>query len=134
MITPEDLAKSGSEDGEQAAVFQWAALHRSTYPQLKWMHSIPNGGSRHIAEAGKMVATGLRKGVLDIFLPWPMMGWYHGLYIEMKVEKHRNSENGGLTKEQVYFKAYADNVGYKTVVCYSWRDATKAIIDYLELK
>lgn len=133
MITPEDLAKSGSEDGEQAAVFCWAALNRPTYPQLKWMHAIPNGGSRHIVEANKMVGTGTRSGILDFFLPWPVK-IYHGLYIEMKVEKHRNKEDGGLTKQQVYFKAYADNVGYKTAVCYSWQEARDAIIEYLELK
>lgn len=143
MITPEDLAKTGSEDGHQAAVMCWAALNRPTYPQLKWLHAIPNGGSRHIVEAMKMVGTGTRSGILDLFLPWPSLkpndsrtihSFYHGLYIEMKVEKHRDKEDGGLTKQQVYFKAYADNVGYKTAVCYSWQEARDEIISYLELK
>lgn len=137
VVTPEQLAASGSEDGEQAAIFCWAASMCGQYPQLKWMHAIPNGGSRHVAEATKIVAGGLRKGVLDIFLPVWKIGdrkvWY-GLYIEMKTEKRRKEKNGGLTDEQIEFIEYAEDAGYCCKVCYSWIEARDAILAYLEGK
>lgn len=135
-VTPEQLASSGSEDGNQAALFCWAADMCGQYPQLKWMHSIPNGGSRHIAEATKMVAAGLRSGVWDIFLPhWGLTMTrtyrYFGLYIEMKEESKRTKKNGGLTDEQVEFGDYAKSVGYHCAVCYSWIEAREVILKYL---
>jgi hypothetical protein len=138
LITPEDLAKSGSEDGEQAALFAWAAQNLEWYPQLKWLHAIPNGGDRHVATAAKMVATGLRSGIWDIFLPLPIQTeWakqYAGLYIEMKHKKYKTHRNGGLTAEQVEFRDYAFSVGYFTAVCYSWEEAKDILIRYIEFK
>lgn len=138
VVTPEQLAMSGSEDGLQAAVFCWAAMNVGKWPELKWLHAIPNGGQRHIAEATKMVATGLRSGVLDIFLPLPIQThWakqYAGLYIEMKTEKRRNQKNGGLSDEQIEFIDYAERVGYYYKVCYSWEEARDVLIAYLSYK
>lgn len=139
-VTPQQLAASGSEDGSQMAVFAWAASMCGQYPQLKWLHAVPNGGSRHVAEATKMVAAGLRKGVLDIFLPWPIAfttdikDCYAGLYIEMKTEKRRKEKNGGLTDEQIEFITYAENAGYYCKVCYNWQEARDTILKYLEGK
>ena len=137
-ITPEQLAASGSEDGHQMAVFCWAADNCGQYPALKWLHAIPNGGSRHIVEAGKMVAAGLRSGVWDIFLPCPIQTeWavqYAGLYIEMKEPKRRKHKNGGLSDDQVEFGGYARVAGYYTAVCYTWEEARDILIKYLELK
>lgn len=138
MITPEQIATSGSEDAEQAAFFQWCALNIKQYPQLKWCHAIPNGGSRHIKEAMKLVATGVKSGVWDVFLPYPykypysMVSCYHGLYIEMKRNSRQKEKNGGLSDEQLAFGEYARSVGYKCVVCYGWQEAVKAIMEYLE--
>lgn len=135
-ITPEALAKSGSEDGHQAALFCWAAANLTSYPDLEWLHSIPNGGSRHIAEATKLIATGLRSGVWDIFLPCPVQTeWakmYAGCYIEMKIEKHRTKKNGGLSDEQVKFGKYAEMRNYYIKVCYNWMEARDCLINYLE--
>lgn len=136
-VTPEQLAASGSEDGHQMALMCWAAMNVGKYPPLKWLHAIPNGGQRHIAEATKLVATGTRSGVLDTFLPWPMTygkgKWErHGLYIEMKKPKHRNSRDGGYTKEQLEFIAYASGAGYYCKVCYTWEEARDTLISYLE--
>lgn len=141
-ITPEQLAARGSEDGEQAALFCQAALHFKRYPQLEWIHSIPNGGFRKITEAARLKATGVRAGVFDIFLPCPMLKpfhvkfdgfemWYHGLYIEMKKAEYRTRKNGGLSDDQIKFMTYATVAGYKCVVCYSWQEAWEAIVNYL---
>lgn len=137
LITPEQLAASGSEDGHQMALFCWAALNVAKYPALKWLHSIPNGGQRHIAEATKMVAAGLRGGVLDTFLPVWKIGdrrVYHGCYIEMKREKHRNHKNGGCSEDQIEFMLYCGAAGYYCKVCYNWMEARDTLIAYLEGK
>jgi len=131
VITPEDLAKTGTEDGHQAALFCWCAMSVDKYPQLKWIFAIPNGGSRHIAEAVKFVGTGTRAGVPDIFLPYAIQhdyepALYHGLFIEMKVGKNKTS------KEQNEYIEHLMEANYRCVVCYSWIEAKNAIIDYLE--
>ena len=36
-----------SEDTEQINVMEWARWNVSKYPELKWLHHIPNGGSRN---------------------------------------------------------------------------------------
>jgi len=138
-VTPEDLAKSGSEDGNQAALFCWAATVTSQYPQLKWLFAIPNGGSRHIAEATKMVATGLRRGVPDVFLPEPYFDCeddvrYHGCFIEMKIEKRRKQKNGGLEDDQIEWIEALQKAGYYCKVCYNWIEAKETLIAYLEGK
>jgi len=137
-ITPEQLASSGSEDGEQMALFCWSADNVILYPELKWLHAIPNGGSRNIIEAGKMVAAGLRSGVWDTFLPLPIQTeWakqYAGLYVEMKREKYRNAKDGGLTKEQIEFGEYANRMGYYCKICYNWIEAKEIIIRYINLQ
>lgn len=137
-VTPEQLASSGTEDGHQMAIFAWAASICGRYPQLKWLHAIPNGGSRNIAEATKMVAAGLRKGVPDIFLPDPygLVGLpsYHGLYIELKIEKRRKEKNGGCSQEQLDYLDYLTSAGYCCKVCYGWIEARDVLINYLEGK
>lgn len=138
-ITPEDLAKSGSEDGNQAALFCWAAANIVQYPQLKYLFAIPNGGSRHIAEATKMVATGLRKGVPDIFLPsegftLTQNNRYFGCFIEMKTEKRRKHKNGGLEDDQIEWIEALQKAGYCCKVCYNWIEARDTLIAYLEGK
>ena len=148
IIQPEDLV-TGSEDGEQMAVFCWSANNCGQYPMLKWLHAIPNGGSRHIAEATNMVAGGLRKGVPDICLPWPITSQklylngfgdgynykiYHGLYIELKIGKRRKEKNGGCSEEQLEWLDYLKLAGYYCDVCYGWEDARDTLIAYLEGK
>lgn len=149
-VTPESLTKSGSEDGEQAALFCWAALNVGKYPALKWLYAIPNGGFRHIAEAAKFVATGTRAGIPDICLPCPNyicnipsqdnptgrtnIIRYAGCYIELKKESRRNTKNGGCTQEQLNYLTYLTSAGYFATVCYSWIEAKDVILNYLDGK
>lgn len=128
MITPEQITGT-DEKAEQTRLFCWAANNLKRYPQLKWLHAIPNANSQ------RQVAEGVRAGVSDVFLPWPTGdehgNFISGLYIEMKLEKRRKEKNGGCSDEQVKFINYANNVGYKAVVCYSWQEAAKIIEEYL---
>ena len=75
-----------SEDAEQEAVIEWKTLMLPQFPELKYLHHCPNGGSRHPAEAVKMKKMGVVPGVSDLHLPVARHG-YHGLWIEMKRQK-----------------------------------------------
>jgi hypothetical protein len=100
MMTPAELAKSGSEHGEQRALFAWvlvaeqygfnvawdwaagmgleAAKSSRTNEQpvheLKWFHAIPNGGLRDKRTAAMLKAEGVKRGIPDTFLPVPLWG------------------------------------------------------------
>lgn len=127
MITPEQIAAGGTETSHQQALFAWAALQRATYPQLKWLHAIPNANSHH------QVAEGVRGGVPDICLPWPVKP-FHGLYIELKLPSRRKHKNGGASDVQLEWLAYLSYEGYMTHLCYGWEHARDAILDYIGRK
>lgn len=131
MISPEQLL-NGSEDGEQSAIFCWAAISVGKYPQLRWLHHVPNGGQRNKREGANLKKQGVKRGISDIVLPFPTK--YAGLYIELKTEKRRKEKNGGCSTEQLEFIDYANKVGYKAIVCYGWIEAKEAIEDYLKVE
>ena len=123
--TPEQLARSGTEAAHQTALFCWAALNQETYPELKLMFHIPNGGTRDRVEAGHLKAQGVKSGVPDICLPFAVYP-YHALWIELKVGKNKLSDNQDAFCEQLKYRNYA------IVVCYSWFEAMNVIISYLK--
>lgn len=140
MIRPEDIAKDNDETSHQIALFTWSGQNQSLYPQLKWLHAIPNANSH------KMVAEGCRAGIADLMLPFPRwvnhlpsednptgryLMYCAGLYIELKIKKRRNHKNGGCSEDQINFIKYANEVGYKAVMCYSWIEARDEILRYL---
>ncbi|AMW36181.1 nuclease [Xanthomonas phage XAJ2] len=154
-MTPAKLAKSGTEHGEQVAVFAYAAIARlhgfdvadawaaeatnleevkrvasHELPELKWLHAIPNGGSRGDDEktrairGGQMKAEGVRTGVSDI--SWPVCrGSYSGLYIEMKKVK-----GGTVSPEQKEFIAFVQSQGFAAGVCHGWQEAVNILKMY----
>ncbi len=99
-MTPDTLAKSGTEHSQQRALFAWANMaakfgfeaawddrsytvkgwasndsHFVTsypVPALERLYAIPNGGYRDKITAGKLKAEGVKRGVPDICLPLPM--------------------------------------------------------------
>ena len=126
MITPEQLAASGSEDGEQLALFQWIAL--SGHKELRWLHHSPNGGSRNKREGAKFKAMGVKRGFPDLTLPLPCRQ-YAGLFIELKKVK------GGVTSnEQVDWIMYLNSAGYYATVCKGWLEAKSCLEWYLKLE
>jgi len=122
QITPETLAASGTEHGHQAALFCWAASEPGT--QLKFMFAIPNGGERAPVTASRLKAEGVKSGVLDIFLPYPIRP-HHGLFIEMKIKPKKPTDN------QIKFARQMRMQGYKTALCYTWEEGREAIRRYL---
>ena len=66
-----------SEAKHQENIFYWAALNEKAYPELKWLHSIPNAPKlghtldkkTRVIRGAQMNREGRKKGVSDIFLP-----------------------------------------------------------------
>lgn len=115
-----------SEDTEQISVMQWAEWNRNRYPELKWLHHVPNGGSRNKQEAVKLKQMGVKSGVADLCLPYPR-GIYCGLYIEMKYGDGRQQDS------QKEFLADMAAAGHYVATCYSAEEATAVIREYLSL-
>lgn len=114
------------EDTEQIKVIYWAERNKHVYPELRWLHHIPNGGTRDSAEAIKLKNMGVKRGVSDLCLPFPH-GRYHGLYIEMKYGKNR------LTKEQSQFLCDMCDSKHCVAVCYDAQSAAALIEKYMNL-
>ena len=57
------LAWQPSEEGEQAAVFEWVTLMRYQFPELDLLYHCPNGADRHPAVAAKLKRQGVASGV-----------------------------------------------------------------------
>lgn len=76
----------------------------------KLLFAVPNGGHRHISEAKRLKAEGVRPGVADLMLSIPGKN-NHGLYIEMKTSK------GKMSDEQKEFARAVIKQGYRYVVC-----------------
>lgn len=117
-----------TETQEQATLFKWAAQPsvRKEYPDLKYLFHVPNERKDKM-EAIVLKSIGVKKGVPDLFLPVPC-GSFHGLWIEMKAEKGRASE------EQKWWLKEMIDQGYAAVVCYGWKNARDELIWYLNLK
>ena len=152
-MTPDDLAKAGTEHAHQRALFAWAAMAErfgfaaanadccyvsrvfadtftagrcEPQPALKRLHAIPNGGQRHKAVAGKLKAEGVKRGVPDVSLPvptWP----FNGFYLEMKKPGELNS----TSPEQKDWIRELRQLGYCVLVRDNWRAAAAAIQAYL---
>jgi hypothetical protein len=78
-----------TEHQDQSALIEWCQLNRVT----RRIFAVPNGGGRSKAEAGRLKAEGVRRGVPDLMLP-VAAGGAHGLFLEMK------AHSGRLSKEQ----------------------------------
>lgn len=115
-----------SEDTEQINVISWAECNTQDYPELKWLHHIPNGGSRSKGEAIKLKQMGVKSGVSDLCLPYPK-GMYCGLYIEMKYDHGRHQPS-----QKEFLKDMAA-AGHYVATCYTAQDAIEVIRKYCGL-
>lgn len=115
-----------NESQHQRAVITWARLMQGTMPELKYLYAIPNGGYQATARSvARLKAEGLKPGVSDLHLPVPRKG-YHGLWIEMKAEK------GKLSDEQKHWLDSMVFLGHAAYVCRSWAEARDLITLYLK--
>ncbi len=121
------MPKHAHEDVEQGYLFQWAARQECILPELWLLHHIPNEGKRSLAAGAKQKRQGLKAGVPDLCLPVPK-GHFHGLYIELKVNKNKTTDD-----QDKWLKRLGEQ-GYCTHICYGWEEAAKVIENYLKLK
>ena len=115
-----------SEDTEQISVIEWAKWHKNTYPELKWLYHVPNGGSRNKQEAVKLKQMGVKAGVSDLCLPYPK-GIYCGLFIEMK---YGNNKQQDTQKEFLHDMVQA---GHFVATCYSAEEAISVLEEYCSM-
>ncbi len=80
-------------------------------------------------EAKSLKAQGVKSGVSDYFLAYPLAG-YHGLWIELKrVAKARSV----VSEAQRIWLGSMKSLGYKAMVAYGAQDASDKINEYLGL-
>jgi hypothetical protein len=117
----------GSEHNEQCAVISWWFKNHQRYNAHTFeLFAIPNGGKRIGFSGVKLKAEGVRPGVPDLCLVIPS-GTKHGLFIEMKHDKNKPSE------EQKEFITRAGSRGYATAVCWTAEEAVAVIEGYLNV-
>ena len=132
MITPDQIAGSGSEHGEQSALFAYAAIQARTHPLWALLFAIPNGGKRDKVTASRLKAEGVKSGVPDICLPVARAG-YHSLYIELKRigDKEQDRKPGIASTAQDRWISNLKNQQHCAVVCYGWHEAAAVVEWYL---
>lgn len=158
-MRPAEIAKPNTESAHQKAFFQYCAVaenfgfEQADYfckvgfvdknksepiEALKWIHHIPNGGSRgsdsksRAIRGARLKAEGVKPGVHDIFWPYPC-GQYAGLYIEMKAPKEKpkkSTSKGGMSDKQIEFAFFVQNNHFCTKTCYTWLEAVDALKNY----
>mgnify|MGYP000954114703 FL=1 len=117
------------ESAYQTQVVEWSRwafkANPARYPHLEMLHCSLNGVKLSGTQAKIAKGQGMLSGVPDLFLPVPKNG-FHGLFIEMK------SEKGRVTENQHWFLTNAESLSYKTVICYSAKEAISAIQAYYD--
>lgn len=161
-ITPDYLAKSGSEHSHQRALFAWNAQahrhgiwfadHAEAYgdrawrdvweircegePRLKWLHAVHNQGHGDAIRGAKAKAEGVKAGVADLFLPVPGVviegGFFVKQYHGLYIELKR-LDKSKTSSEQLEFKRDVEDRDYRHVIAKGWREARSALLTYLGL-
>lgn len=120
-----DASPVPTESAEQQALFQWAEVMSTRWPELKLLYHIPNEGKRSRKTGARLKAEGLRTGVPDICLP-VARGTNHGLYIELKRVK-----GSRVTPDQIRWIDELLAQGYAAAVCRGCDEAISMITAYL---
>ena len=104
---------------EQIGFYEWFSRK---FPDILCFH-IPNGGWRDINTAKKLKASGVVKGIPDLFIPSLK------IFVEMKRVK-----GGVVSPEQKKMMEYLTRVGYTCMICYGATDASRQILAFLKEK
>lgn len=121
---PVTAVTGSTEHDEQVAVIAWARASEVTYPELRLLHSTPNGGYRHPATAAAMKAEGQLAGWPDLELNVARHG-KHALFIEMK------KKGGKASPEQIRVIELLREYGNMAVICVGAEDAINTLRHYL---
>jgi|SaaInlStandDraft_3_1057020.scaffolds.fasta_scaffold14153_3 hypothetical protein len=125
-LTPLKTRKKSQdlEHLEQVKLIRWVNLQADE--KVKMIYAIPNGGHRSKSQGAKLKAEGVTAGIPDLHLPIPSKG-YGSLYIEMKYGSNKLSK---IQKDKIEMLR---NYGNLCMVCYSFEEAKKTILEYLGL-
>nr|WP_281377077.1 VRR-NUC domain-containing protein [Deinobacterium chartae] len=121
---PPRIEEHWDEHQHQVKLISWCDQNTDLYPDLALIFAIPSGENRHVLNAIRLKAQGVRPGVPDLCLPVPS-GPYHGLYIELK------ALGGRASKDQSAWIRRLSAAGYRAAVCKGWRAARDVILEYL---
>lgn len=111
-----------TESQLQQNCIRWFRLQYPKYGRL--LFAVPNGHKRNIVTAVKLKKEGVVAGVSDLILLVPNYT-YHGLCIEMKIGK------GKQTESQKEFQSDVEQMGYKYSVCRTLDEFTNLINNYI---
>jgi hypothetical protein len=115
-----------TESEHQILLMCWAKKSAlAGRPELDLLFHIPNGGSRSGREGVMFKAMGVKPGVSDLFLPVKHWDGRGGLWLEMKAEGGRESE------DQIKWLNLMRSGGYEARLAFGWEEAVEAIKEYL---
>lgn len=138
ILTPYQIAASGSEHVEQSAIFQWIAIEGKSWNELlALLFAIPNGGERSQSVAASLKAEGVRPGVPDMCLPVAVVqrdgiGRYPGLWLELKRPGLEGRMLGGRSDKQRDWHVALLAQGYACATAYGWQAACWVLKLYLD--
>lgn len=113
-----------TEHAEAVHFMRLVNLHQGRYPALRNLFAVPNGGDRHRIVAAKMKAEGVRPGIPDYVVLFPVEP-HHGLAIELK------SMTGYASREQKEWIERLRANGYRAEVCRGADQAWRVVCEYL---
>jgi len=117
------IFKQPSEYVVQSMFFTWLYYKHPNIWDVTF--SIPNGAVlKSKWEAIKLLKSGLKPGVFDVFVSLPNK-YYHGLYLEFKVNKNT------LTPNQIKFSGSVQPMGYACYIVHSIDEAEKVLEGYI---
>jgi len=125
---PYKKKRKNLESSMQIACVKWFRYQLPEFSGL--LFSIPNGGKRNVVTASILKAEGAMSGVPDLFLSLPKldsdMVWTHGLYLELKTDKGKQSDS------QKDFMLRVRVHGYRYEVIRSIDEFRAIVNDYLK--
>lgn len=119
-----DGRRTHYESSEQRALIKWAALVPIVHQHLIVS---ANGGKRDVYEGYKLKQQGVKAGIPDLFLAYPVAP-YHGLWIELKRPLPHLSK---LSNNQRSWLDVLRAAGFAVFVAQGWLKARDIIVDYL---
>lgn len=121
---PQRRRPDDEEHRIQCACVNWFRLQYPTHATA--LFAVPNGGRRDRVSGAKLKAEGVLPGVSDLILLLPR-GRHHGLLIEMKTERGKQSQAQRDWQRDMVHR------GYKYLVIRSIDEFIDMVTDYLLL-
>lgn len=114
------------ERSDQISFILWMRMvHPKVLTIISPINKFAGDAKQQMIQAVIRKKMGYIKGTLDVFIPKARKG-YNGLFLEFKKEK-----DGKVSPEQVAIIEMLQADGYKTVVCFGYDEAVKAVQQYL---